>query len=256
MTRETSELADTLRELDKPPPAPPVRRVPRWATALLVGVAVLGAGWLAWGAWAAGGVSASGKRVVVLSRDPYGKVERNGTAGWAVSSGRGRVTVAPAVGGGPAEVEFGFPFRDDYTTPRQRRVLEEVAGLLTDKEGNARLLGLSAQQFAALEEIRERRHAPLRLDAGAQAQFRTLAAEYEQAVAAAEKAAPAERDARERDRRAVQQKLCDAVEALARAKLPVVRRSIAQRAADAQGVLTPEQWAKYRGDVPASKRAQ
>ena len=243
MSDVDQQLAATFAQIGKPAEAPPVRRIPPWLTVTVVTAAVIAGGWLAWGFWEQAG---AGRMVVVLPRDPFGSVQRNGK-GWLIASGPGSVSVTPkAADVRSAEVLFSFR----TTTPEQRAVLSEASQLVAEREMNGLLLGLSDEQFKVLAEIVERRWEPLRLSPGTQERFRSLIAEYEPLATAAEKAPAGERDARERARQAVAQTLCEAVEEQARDRLPAVRKSIAQRTIDAKAALTAEQWRKYRGDRP------
>lgn len=246
-------LAETIEQLNAAPAAKPVRGVPRRVTVTLIALAVGGTAWLAWSAWNAAG----GRQVVVLSRDPDGVVERLGPS-WVIRSGRGKLTVTPAADGGAekrdwsrATCEFAFD-AGDAATPEQQQLLELVSNLLARKEENAAYLGLTGEQVRALEQIEAARKEAVGLTPGEQRRIGSLVAEHEKRVVAADNGA-ATANALPTLAQSARDKLCEAVEALARDKIPAARRVSAARAGEVPKALTESQWVKYRGGVPTDQ---
>lgn len=245
-------IADTIEQLSAAPPDKPVRGVPRWVTVALIVLAVGGTAWLAWRAWNA---ATGGRQVLVLSRDPDGVVERIGPS-WMIRSGRGRLTVTPPPADGGAErpnwsqaaCEFTFD-AGDAATPGQQQLLELASNLLARKEENAAYLGLGGEQVAALEQIEAARKRAVELTSGEQRQIRAIVAEHDNLSAEALSAGNASSTLA----RATRDKLCEAVEAMAREKLPAARRASAERAVEVPKALTEAQWVKYRGSVPTDQ---
>src|SRR5687768_4812523 len=129
-------------------PAPPVRGIPGWASALII-LLCLGAGsWLTWTFVMAGG---AGGRIVVLDYAPGDGVNRQGPDAWRINAGAGVVTVRK--GGGPrGQYAFEFFFdRYEFLTPDQVEVLTKTRRLVMDR-AFARELGVTPSQMKVLEE--------------------------------------------------------------------------------------------------------
>ena len=219
---------------------------------ILVCFGALGyAGWKFWGP------AAAASRLEVLPRDPEDSVKAS-WGSWTIYGGMGQVVVAPKRGGDAKAPDYKltFDFARDYLTPEQKAVLEAVREIVDKNPAKWKaLLGLTSEQFAALEAVRRRNDEGKQLDPSDEQRLKALFAEYEPLAKAARKAEDkAEKERAEKEKtaggsnptpakggrgpgqgagrpaalatpegkaaREAEEKLCDAVEDVVRKKVP------------------------------------